>query len=107
MHTKINFKAIMGNIFLLIGFFINILVMFRLGFVFFLIFLGTKEISSSIFFIGITLVNFIIGLIPYLLGFLILFFNRSKYNLFKVNMTIVFLIHLIISIAYTYKFAIG
>ena len=61
----------------------------------------------NLFFIGITLVNFIIGLIPYLLGFLILFFNRSKYKLFKVNMTLVFLIHLIISIAYTYKFIIG
>lgn len=105
MDTKINFKVIIGNIFLIIGFFINILVVFRLGFVFFFFSLNDKAISFSLFFICITLFNFIIGLIPYLIGFLILFFNRNK--LFDVNMAILVLIHLIISITYTFKFTIG
>lgn len=107
MHTKINLKAVIGNIFLLIGVFINITIGFKLGFVLFVIFMETNVISSSMFFISVTLVNFIIGLIPYIAGFLILFLNRSKYKLFNVNMAILFLIHLIISIAYTYKFTIG
>ena len=107
MDKKVDSKVIIGNVFLIMGITMNLLVIFPLGFIFSSIFLGLEGTTFSLFFILVALMNFIIGLIAYVVGILILYLNRNKYKFFKTNMILLFVIHLIISLGYALKFTLG
>lgn len=105
MKPKKNFKVILGIALLIVGLAFNLLVVFPEGFMrnyILCVQIGFRfniAVTVELFYALLILINLVVGLIPYVPGYIVLYLNRDK-KLLKKTKLILLATHIISVIVY-------